>query len=138
MKSSYRNNINTIRFNNTIITIIHTSNNLININVSERIRELATIKVLGFYDMEVYQYNTRESIILTLLGTLAGLGGGRCLTEFILKTMEMQGIVFAPTVAWKSYLIAGMITIVFATGINFMSYFSLKKINMVEALKSVE
>ena len=112
--------------------------NLSNINISERIRELATIKVLGFYDMEVYQYNTRESIILTLLGTLAGLGGGRWLTEFILKTMEMQGIVFAPTVAWKSYLIAGVITIIFATAINFMSYFSLKKINMVEALKSVE
>ena len=72
------------------------------------------------------------------MGTLAGLGGGRCLTEFILKTMEMQGIVFAPTVASKSYLIAGVITIVFATVINLMSYFSLKKINMVEALKSVE
>lgn len=112
--------------------------NLSNINISERIRELATIKVLGFYDMEVYQYNTRESIILTLLGTLVGLGGGRWLTNFILKTMEMQGIVFEPTVAWKSYVIAGVITIVFATVINFMSYFALKKINMVEALKSVE
>lgn len=112
--------------------------NLSNINISERIRELATIKVLGFYDIEVYQYNTRESIVLTLLGTLLGLAGGHWLTEFILKTMEMQGIVFAPTVAWKSYLLAGVITIVFATAINFTTYFSLKKINMVEALKSVE
>ncbi|MDO4175474.1 MAG: hypothetical protein Q4D42_11995 [Eubacteriales bacterium] len=106
--------------------------NLSNINISERIRELATIKVLGFYDIEVYQYNTRESIVLTLLGTLIGLGGGYWLTYFILKTMEMQGIVFEPTVAWKSYLLAGLITIVFATVI------SLKKIDMVEALKSVE
>lgn len=112
--------------------------NLSNINISERIRELATVKVLGFYDLEVYQYNTRESIILTLIGTLAGLAGGRGLTAFILKTMEMQGIVFDPTVAGQSYVIAGAITIVFATIINFMSYFALKKINMVEALKSVE
>lgn len=112
--------------------------NLSNINISERIRELATIKVLGFYDVEVYQYNTRESIVLTLLGTLLGLAGGNWLTNFILKTMEMQGIVFEPTVAWKSYLLAGVLTIVFATVINCSTYFSLKKINMVEALKSVE
>lgn len=112
--------------------------NLSNINISERVRELATIKVLGFYDIEVYQYNTRESIVLTLLGTVVGLFGGRWLTSFILKTMEMQGIVFEPTVAWKSYVFSAVITIVFATIINFITYFSLKKINMVEALKSVE
>ncbi|MDO5784296.1 MAG: hypothetical protein Q4P20_04440 [Eubacteriales bacterium] len=112
--------------------------NLSNINISERIRELATIKVLGFYDIEVYQYNTRENIVLTLLGTVIGLFGGRWLTSFILKTMEMQGIVFEPTVAWKSYLLSAVITLVFATLINFITYFSLKKINMVEALKSVE
>lgn len=112
--------------------------NLSNINISERIRELATIKVLGFYDIEVYQYNTRESIVLTLVGTGIGLFGGRWLTSFILKTMEMQGIVFEPTVALESYVISAVITIVFATIINFSTYFSLKKINMVEALKSVE
>lgn len=112
--------------------------NLSNINISERIRELATIKVLGFYDVEVYQYNTRETIILTFLGTLIGLAGGRWLTGFVLLTMEMQGIVIVPTVAPLSYLIAALITIVFATVINFSTYFSLKKINMVEALKSVE
>ena len=112
--------------------------NLSNINISERIRELATIKVLGFYDREVYQYNTRENIILTLLGTIVGLFGGRGLTSFILKTMEMQGIVFEPTVATESYAFAALLTIVFAALINFITYFSLKKINMVEALKSVE
>lgn len=112
--------------------------NLSNINISERIRELATIKVLGFYDIEVYQYNTRESIVLTLVGTIVGLFGGRWLTSFILKTMEMQGIVFEPTVALESYVISAVITIAFATIINFSTYFSLKKINMVEALKSVE
>lgn len=112
--------------------------NLSNINISERIRELATIKVLGFYDGEVYQYNTRETIILTILGTIMGLFGGRWLTSFILHTMEMQGIVIVPTVAAVSYAYAAALTIVFASAVNIMTYFSLKKINMVEALKSVE
>ena len=112
--------------------------NLSTINISERIRELATIKVLGFYDMEVYQYNTRESVVLTVFGTIVGLIGGRGLTAFILSTMEMQGIVIIGTVAPMSYLFAGVLTIIFATIINFATYFSLKKINMVEALKSVE
>lgn len=112
--------------------------NLSNINISERIRELATIKVLGFYDREVYQYNTRETVILTLLGTLIGLFGGRWLVSFILLTMEMRGIVIVPTVAPLSYAAAAVLTILFATIVNFSTYFSLKKINMVEALKSVE
>ncbi len=112
--------------------------NLSNINISERIRELATIKVLGFYDGEVYQYNTRENVILTLLGTALGLFGGRWLTSFILLTMEMQGIVIVPTVEPVSYVYAALLTVVFASAVNIMTYFSLKKINMVEALKSVE
>lgn len=112
--------------------------NLSTINISERIRELATIKVLGFYDWDVYLYNTRENVLLTALGTLLGLFGGRCLTAFLLKTMEMRGIVFAPTVALKSYLIASAITVAFSFVVNGSTYFTLKKINMVEALKSVE
>lgn len=112
--------------------------NLSNINISERIRELATIKVLGFYDREVYQYNTRETVILTVLGTALGLCGGRWLTSFILLTMEMQGIVIVPTVEPVSYAAAAALTIAFAMLVNFFTYFSLKKINMVEALKSVE
>ena len=112
--------------------------NLSNINISERIRELATIKVLGFYDGEVYAYNTRESVLLTIIGTLLGLAGGRSLTSFILSTMEMQGIIIPGTVAPMSYVFAGLLTILFAAVINFFTYFALKKINMVEALKSVE
>lgn len=112
--------------------------NLSNINISERIRELATIKVLGFYDREVYQYNTRETVILTILGTLLGLGGGRWLAGFVLLTMEMRGIVIVPTVEPASYAAAAVLTIVFATAVNLSTYFALRKINMVEALKSVE
>lgn len=112
--------------------------NLSNINISERIRELATIKVLGFYDREVYQYNTRETVILTILGTLLGLAGGRWLTAFVLLTMEMQGIVIVPTVNAGSYVAAAVLTVIFATVVNLSTYFSLRKINMVEALKSVE
>lgn len=112
--------------------------NLSTINISERIRELATIKVLGFYDMEVYRYNTRETVLLTLIGTVLGLACGRWLTAFILLTMEMQGIVVVPVVEPLSYVLAAVLTILFASAVNFMTYFSLRKIDMVEALKSVE
>ena len=86
----------------------------------------------------MYQYNTRETVILTILGTLLGLAGGRWLVSFILLTMEMQGIVIVPTVAPLSYVAAAVLTILFSTVVNLSTYFSLKKINMVEALKSVE
>ena len=112
--------------------------NLSSVNISERKRELATIKVLGFYDKEVYQYINRENTILTIIGILLGLGIGNILTIYILKTCEVDTFMFDPTIAPISYLYAILITATFAILVNIILYFSLKKIDMIESLKSVE
>lgn len=112
--------------------------NLSSVNISERKRELATIKVLGFYDKEVYQYINRENTILTIIGILLGLGVGNILTIYILKTCEVDTFMFDPTIAPLSYLYAILITAAFAIIVNIILYFSLKKIDMIESLKSVE
>lgn len=112
--------------------------NLSSINISERRRELATIKVLGFYDKEVYQYINRENTILTVIGILLGLGVGNVLTMYIIKTCELDMLMFDPTIAPLSYLYAILITAAFAILVNIILYFSLKKIDMIESLKSVE
>ena len=112
--------------------------NLSSVNISERKRELATIKVLGFYDKEVYQYINRENTILTIIGILLGLGVGNILTIYILKTCEVDTFMFDPTIALSSYLYAILITAAFAILVNIILYFSLKKIDMIESLKSVE
>ena len=112
--------------------------NLSSINISERRRELATIKVLGFYDKEVYQYINRENTILTIIGILLGLGVGNILTMYIIKTCELDMLMFDPTIAPLSYLYAILITAAFAILVNIILYFSLKKIDMIESLKSVE
>ena len=112
--------------------------NLSSVNISERRRELATIKVLGFYDIEVYQYINRENTILTLIGILLGLGIGNILTMYIIKTCEIDMLMFDTTIAWPSYLYAILITMSFAILVNIILYFSLKKIDMIESLKSIE
>lgn len=112
--------------------------NLSSVNISERRRELATIKVLGFYDKEVYQYINRENTILTLIGILLGLGIGNILTMYIIKTCEIDVLMFDTTIAWPSYLYAILITMSFAILVNIILYFSLKKIDMIESLKSIE
>ena len=112
--------------------------NLSSVNISERRRELATIKVLGFYDKEVYQYINRENTILTLIGILFGLGIGNILTMYIIKTCEIDMLMFDPTIALASYIYAILITAAFAILVNVILYFSLKKIDMIESLKSVE
>ena len=112
--------------------------NLLNANISERIRELATIKVLGFYDREVYSYIGRETVILTILGILVGLVGGYFLTMYILKTCEIDMLMFDPEIKAMSYVLGAVITIFFAIIVNTVTYFSLKKIDMIESLKSVE
>ncbi len=112
--------------------------NLSNINISERIRELATIKVLGFYDKEVYDYVTREIVLLTIIGIIFGLVFGYILNSFILGTCEIGILRFKKTVLPQSYIIASVITIIFTTIINFITYFTLKKVDMIESLKSVE
>ena len=112
--------------------------NLSSVNISERRRELATIKVLGFYDKEVYQYINRENTILTIIGILLGLGIGNILTMYIIKTCEIDMLMFDPTIAVASYIYAILITAAFAILVNIILYFSLKKIDMIESLKSVE
>ena len=112
--------------------------NLLNANITERIRELATIKVLGFYDKEVYDYISRETIILTVIGMLFGIGGGYFLTLYIIKTCEIDMLMFNPQITVWSYLFGVLITILFAIIVNIITYFSLKKIDMIESLKSVE
>lgn len=112
--------------------------NLLNANISERIRELATIKVLGFYDKEVYSYIARETIILTIIGIAIGLVGGYFLTMYILKTCELDITMFNPEVKLLSYIWGILITVFFAIIVNIITYFSLKKIDMIESLKSVE
>ena len=112
--------------------------NLANINISERIRELATIKVLGFYDKEVYDYITREIVLLTIIGILLGLIFGFFLSSFILKTCEIEILRFKRLIRLPSYIYACVITIIFTIIVNCITYFSLKKIDMIESLKSVE
>ena len=112
--------------------------NLSNVNISERIRELATIKVLGFYDKEVYLYITRETIILTAIGLVLGLVAGYFLDFFILETCEINMLRFRKFVAPLSFVFAALITILFTIIVNIVTYFALKKINMIESLKSVE
>ncbi|MBS4455432.1 FtsX-like permease family protein [Tuanshanicoccus lijuaniae] len=112
--------------------------NLTNINISERIRELSTIKVLGFYSREVSLYIYDEILILTLLGSLLGLALGTFLNQYILKTIQMPNLLFYPEVSWQSYLISAVITFIFASVVMLVMHQKLKAINMVEALKAVE
>ncbi len=112
--------------------------NLTNININERIREIATLKVLGFYDKEVSVYVFREIFLLTLLGTGAGLVLGRVLIDFIIKTIEIDMVMFGREVHLPSFLISVGITLVFAVIVTMVMHRYLKRVDMVEALKSVE
>lgn len=112
--------------------------NLVNINITERVRELATIKLLGFYDLELAQYVYRENIILTALGTLLGVVLGLFLHKFLIDTTEIDMIMFGRQISIQSYFFSIALTVVFAFFVNLWMYFKLKKIDMVESLKSVE
>ena len=112
--------------------------NLANVNISERIRELATIKVLGFYDREVYSYVSRETVILTIIGIVLGVFGGYFLNYFILGTCEIDMLRFAKIVKPMSVVYSVLITLIFTFIVNLITYFTLKKIDMIESLKSVE
>ena len=111
---------------------------LSNTNISERVRELATIKVLGFFDNEIHAYMNKETLILTLIGIGGGLPLGHLLSDLLLSSLKMPSITFALEVQPTSYLIAGAISFCFAITVNLMTNSTLNKINMVEALKSVE
>ena len=112
--------------------------NLNNINISERRRELATIKLLGFYDGELASYVYRENFILTILGTILGIFLGILLHRFVMTTVETDMYSFGRTLNWTSIAIGAALTLLFAAIVNFVMYFKLKKIDMVESLKSVE
>ena len=112
--------------------------NLTNININERIREIASLKVLGFYDKEVSMYVFRETVILTLIGTLAGMVLGRFLVDFVVKTAEIDMVMFGREVHPMSFVLSAVITIIFALTVMLFMHRRLMKVNMVEALKSVE
>ncbi|NLW39858.1 MAG: FtsX-like permease family protein [Tissierellia bacterium] len=112
--------------------------NLTNVNISERIREIATIKVLGFYDKEVSAYVYRENTILTILGTLAGLVIGIFLHRYIMTTVEMDNLMFGLDLEPNSYIISIILTLGFAAFVNIAMYYKLKNIEMVESLKSID
>lgn len=112
--------------------------NLNTINITERKRELATIKVLGFYDTEVAAYVYRENVLLTLIGAVAGMALGWVLLQFVIVTVEVDDVMFGRVLDLTSYLYSFLFTLGFSMFVNWVMYFKLKKIDMVESLKSVE
>lgn len=112
--------------------------NLNTVNIAERKRELATLKVLGFYNMEVAEYVYRENILLTFLGAVVGAVLGRFLHLFIIETVEVDSAMFGRNINMPSYIYSLILTVTFSMLINGVMYFKLKKIDMVESLKSIE
>ena len=112
--------------------------NLNNINITERQRELATLKVLGFYDGEVASYVYRENILLTILGSVVGMVLGNLLHRYIILTVEVEEAMFGRQIHWQSYLYSFLFTVAFSLFVNWVMFYKLKKIDMVESLKSVE
>ncbi len=112
--------------------------NLTNINIGERKREIATLKVLGFYPLEADAYLLRENIALTIIGTAFGLVLGVFLNAFVVKTAEMDMVMFTRDIMPQSFVFAALLTFIFAGLVNFVVHFKIKKINMTESLKSVE
>lgn len=112
--------------------------NLTNINITERIREIATIKVLGFYAKETADYVFRENLVLTGLGAVVGLGLGKWLHWFVMYNINIDMISFKTVIMPASYLWSLLLTFGFAFLVNGMMFFKLEKINMAESLKSIE
>lgn len=112
--------------------------NLNNINITERQRELATLKVLGFYDGEVSQYVFRENILLTVIGIVCGIFFGILLHRYVITTVEVDSVMFGRNIKPISFCYSGVITCCFSLFVNLAMHSKLKKIDMVESLKSVE
>ncbi|MGN0985517.1 MAG: FtsX-like permease family protein, partial [Candidatus Enterenecus sp.] len=112
--------------------------NLTNINITERTRELATLKVLGFYDRETSAYIYRENVFLTIFGILLGLVMGRFLHSWLVLTVEVDIVMFGRTAPAYAYLLAAGLTALFSLIVNIAAHFRLKKVDMVESLKTVE
>ena len=144
MRTRFENSIRSI---NVIIVIIIAAAailaflvlfNLTNINVTERIRELATLKVLGFYDAETASYVYRDNGFLTLIGAAAGLFMGKWLHSWLIRTIEVDYLMFGRSVHTRSFVIAAVLTFLFSLSVNFFSFFTIREIDMIESLKSVE
>ncbi len=112
--------------------------NLSNININERVREIATLKVLGFQDSEVSAYIFRESHILALLGTAIGLGLGTVFLRFVITTAETDTMMFGRHIDVSSFLMAALLTFLFSLIVNAVMHFRIKRISMVSSLKAVE
>lgn len=144
VKETYRSMLNTLGF--VIIVIIASAGalafivmyNLTNINISERVREIATLKVLGFYDGEVDTYIFRENLILTLLGTAVGLILGIFLANFVITTAEVDFVMFGRTIYPMSYVLAAAFTLLFSVVVMLVMHRKLKNVDMIDALKSIE
>lgn len=144
MKKNYTTMLDTLSY--VIIVIIVAAGalayvvmyNLTNINITERIREIATLKVLGFYDKEVDAYIFRENILLTLLGAGVGMVLGAFLATFVITTAEVDLVMFGRNIYAKSYILAGLFTLAFSVFVTLVMHKKLKNVDMIEALKSVE
>lgn len=112
--------------------------NLTNINVAERIRELSTIKVLGFHNNEVTLYIYRETIVLSLVGIVLGLVAGFYLHQFLIQMISPATILFYPQIGWEVYVIPVAAVSIILTLLGFFVNYYLRKVDMLEALKSVE
>ena len=112
--------------------------NLSNINITERQRELATIKLLGFYDGEVSAYVYRENIVLTVFGILMGCFMGHWLHIYLVRSTEIDLMMFGRQTAPSAYVYAAILTMLFSVLVNVLAHFKMKKIDMVESLKSAE
>lgn len=112
--------------------------NLTNINITERIREIATIKVLGFYAKETADYVFRENLVLTAIGAVIGLLLGKWLHWFVMYNINIDMVSFKTLITPVSYLLSLLFTFGFALLVNGLMYFKLEKINMAESLKSIE
>lgn len=112
--------------------------NLTTINIAERIREISTLKVLGFYDKEVSSYVYRETLFLTIIGILLGLVAGIFLHMYVINVAETDNILFLHDILWPSYIYSFLIIILFTIIVQIITNRRLKKIDMVESLKSVE
>ena len=144
LSESFNNSIQSI--NSIVVVLIISAGalafvvlyNLTNINITEREKELATIKVLGFYDGEVSAYIYRETALLTVIGTAAGLLLGMALHQFVIRTAEIDMIMFGRAVYWPSYVYSALLTILFSVLVNLVMHHKLKKISMVESMKAPE
>ncbi len=112
--------------------------NLTTINIAERLREISTLKVLGFYDKEVSSYVYRETLLLTIIGIFIGLGAGIFLHMYVINVAETDNILFLHNILWPSYIYSFLIIIFFTVIVQIITNRRLKKIDMIESLKSVE